>query len=293
MTMSNVDGTLVQVMNEKMHDLPTKSAPEPVAESVEQVENDVSQPEVAVEAEKTPESVPNETKEVEKPQEIAQSTEQKADSPIDEYGNPVEKPKMYSEDEVNRMIRDRLSRGRHAEQPTPHEVQKTADEFKHDPNSEETWEVQLEQFVERTIEKKQAKQAEIQWRQQEQRKQAEFEAKFTAGMSKYQDFHAVVADKPITNDILLAARNLENPAAFIYGAAKMHPQELERIARLPDATAKALEVGRLHERMVKERRLVSSAAKPIEAPRGDVTQKGTHQPSIEQRIHEYGKQRRK
>ena len=40
-------------------------------------------------------------------------------SPIDEYGNPIAKPKMYSEEEVQRMIRDRLSRGRQAaEQPT-------------------------------------------------------------------------------------------------------------------------------------------------------------------------------
>src|SRR5690348_7744678 len=41
-----------------------------------------------------------------------------AELDTDEYGNKTEKPKMYSEEDVQRMIRERLARGKHAEQPT-------------------------------------------------------------------------------------------------------------------------------------------------------------------------------
>lgn len=204
-----------------------------------------------------------ETKPVETPVEVS-------DSPIDEYGNPVEKPRMYSEDEVNRLIRERLSRGKFAEAPTPQQAQQAAKDFTPDPNSEETWETQLETFIEKTIEKRQTKLSQQQWQEQERVKQADFETKFTTGMSKYQDFHQVVAGKPITNDMMLAARSLENPAAFIYGAAKLHPQELARISQIADPYTQAAEVGRLHERMVKTRNTATKAAKPLETVKGDV-----------------------
>jgi len=216
-------------------------------------------------------------------------------SPIDEYGNPVEKPKVYTEEEVNRMMRERFSRGKYSEQPqhVQQQIKQEAKDFQPDPNSEESWETQLEGFVERTLEKRQAKVADQQWRENEARKQADFEAKFTTGMQKYSDFHKVVEGKPITNDMLLATRTLDNPAAFIYGASKLHPQELDRIARLDDPFVRAAEVGRLHERMVKERKASISNSKPLAPPKGDLPNKAINQPSLEDRISQYAKQKRK
>lgn len=224
------------------------------------------------------------------------TSKEDSDSPIDEYGNPIAKSKTYTEEEVNQMIRDRLSRGRHADNPplAPNQVQKVkqaAEDFEADPNSGESWETQLKNYVRQTLNEVTQEQAESQWRQQEAARQAEFESKFTTGMKKYGDFHQVVADKPITDSMMLATRSLENPAAFIYGASKMHPGEIERISRISDPYVQASEIGRLHERMVKERKVVSAAPKPVAAPKGDVTQKVINQVSIDQRIHQHAQRR--
>ena len=209
------------------------------------------------------------------------------ESKIDEYGNPIAPPKMYTPEEVQAMIRDRLSRGKHAEMP-----QHTEQPVSQPQEGTEEWEQQLEQFIDKTVEKRERTRLETQWKQQEAQKQADFESKFLTGVQKYNDFESVVAGKPITKEMMMAARNLENPAAFIYGAAKLHAQELTRIASMPDPYAQAIEVGRLHERMVKESKAATNI-RPIEAPRGDVPAKIKNMPSLEERINEYAKQKRK
>jgi hypothetical protein len=118
----------------------------------------------------------------------------------------------------------------------------------------------------------------------------EFEDKFSSGMSKYNDFQQVVAGKPITDAMLMATRNFENPAAFIYAATKLHLEELNRISK-EDHYTQAVEIGRLHERMLKERKAVSKAPIPIDSPKGDIGQKLNTTPSIESRIDSYGKQK--
>jgi hypothetical protein len=122
-------------------------------------------------------------------------------------------------------------------------------------------------------------------------KQMEFEDKFNSGMSKYSDFHQVVSGKPITDSMLMAIRTFDNPAGFIYAASKIHSQEIDRIARIEDPYVQASEIGRLHEKMVKERKTVSKAPHPIESPKGDIGQKLDTIPSIESRIDSYGKQK--
>src|SRR6478609_8163505 len=237
-TTTNIDDLLVKVQNESTEDnirQPEVAAieqPEPTAEGEpkadEQADENIPQGN-PIDKVSTPEEVPEEEK-----SDDLRSSSPSDGSPIDEYGNPVEKPKTYTEEEVQRMIRDRLSRGRHAEQQPAQQQpqQKAAEGFTADPNSEESWEAQLEQFIEKTIDKRQTKQSEAQWRQQESARQAEFESKFSSGMNKYQDFHQVVSGKPITDSMMMATRNLENPAAFVYAASKMHAAELQRIASI-------------------------------------------------------------
>jgi len=49
--------------------------------------------------------------------------------------------------------------------------------------------------------------------------------------------------------MILATRAIQDPASFIYAAAKRHPQDLERISKIRDPWAQANEMGRLEERM--------------------------------------------
>lgn len=294
---SNIDGILVpreqaMVKNEQIPAQPANQALEQSQEpKVDNSSDKVDKPNSgnAAPVVEVSESAPEvgETLQVE-----AEKPQVSDDKPIDEYGNPIEKPRLYTEEELQQRIRDRLSRGRHAEQPAPQQIQQAAKDFTPDPNSEDDWQTQLADFVDKTIDRREQKRTQEQWQAKEHQRQADFESKFNAGMSKYQDFHKVVEGKPITNEIMLAARSLDNPAAFIYGASKLHPQELDRIARIDDPYVQAAEVGRLHERMVKARNVVSKASKPLDVPRGDVPQKTYTRPSLENLIDQHAKQKR-
>lgn len=223
-------------------------------------------------------------------------TEPKADAKaqdtqeIDDYGNKVPKSKVYTEEEVQAMIRKRLKLHHEdkvaqqpAYQPTPQQYQQPQEEFQHDQSSEQPWEVQLDNHIEQTFEKIEAKKANKVWQAEQQRAQDEFEHRFTHGMSKYADFNDVVAGKPITNGILMAARSMADPAAFIYAVSKQQPKELERIAAITDPYVQAAEVGRLEERMKKARTL-SKAPKPPTQTRGDMADKGATKASLDDLI---------
>lgn len=192
---------------------------------------------------------------------------------VDDYGNKIGKAKLYTEQEVQDMIRKRL-RDRHETQ-TPQQQQQMNDaakDFKADPNSEETWEVQLEKFVENTISKVAEKQKNQEWQQKEIETQAKFEEKFATSVNRYKDFETVVKGKPITTSMMMATRSMDDPAAFVYAACKQHPKELERISQLPDAASQIVSIGRLEERM-KKAKLVTTTPKPSRKISGDASSK--------------------
>lgn len=213
----------------------------------------------------------------------------------DEYGNPVKAKaeRMYTEAEVNEMIRKRLKRGGveqppespyapQYEQPIPGYGQNSGYEqpvhgyqpqLGHEAQQNEgDWEQQLESFVVNTLAKRE-QQATIQRQQYaEQAKQLEFERKFNANAHKYDDFVEVTHDAPITPLMIASTRGLENPATFIYAAAKSQAKELERISRLTDPYAVAVEMGRLEERMRKQRATTKAPA-PLETHTSDAMTK--------------------
>lgn len=212
-----------------------------------------------------------------------------SDTEIDEYGNETPKnkktEKTYTEAEVQAMIRDRLSRGKYAEQQQTVQEPKAQD-FNYDESSEQSWEQQLEQFMENVLTKREQKIQQQQWQQQEQAKQAEFEAKFNQGMSKYADFREIVANQPIDDTMLLATRGMKDPAAFLYAASKTQAAELQRIAQIQDPYVKMAEVGRLDEHMKKQRAQQSRAPKPPSITSGDMV--GSSEPkSIDDKIRRY------
>lgn len=260
MSDKNIDDLLMSAS------LPTPAV-EKVAEPVmaDPVEDNIQHEDPAITNE-----VPKQTESVEKPHEEAISS----DADTDDYGNPVAKAKTYTEEEVQRMIRDRLARGRHTEQaPTPQQSQQINQDsqgFTPDPDSGEPWEAQLERFIDKTIEKKNTKAQKEAWERQEHETQLKFQEKFSTGMSKYQDFHEVVAGKPITDAMMLAIRDMDNPAAFIYAASKMQPKELEKIASIRDPYQQARALGSLESSMRKARSAVSSAPKAVQPVKGDL-----------------------
>lgn len=192
-----------------------------------------------------------------------------------------EKQKQSSEDEYgnkkaidNEVIRERLARQaeslnrKHQQameelkrQLTPQQ-QQAADNFEYNPNAEGDWQQQLAAFVKHTVnnmtqEKQKAHQEQI-----ERQAQAEFEAKFYDGMSKFGDFVEVVGAQPITDAMTIATRSMKDPAAFLYAASKRAPQELQRISSLRDPYAQIAAMGAL-ETSLKRKPEPSKASKPL------------------------------
>lgn len=302
MEAKNVDDILVRDMQNQQ--APVQPAAQPAA-----AETPTTEPESApeptprtsgpqdqgVQAE-TPPEVPHGTVEQKEAAPAPEKAESKQPENLDEYGQPVAPPRTYTEEEVQQMIRDRVARGRiDQRQPAPPPPQQPrAAEGEQPPAGEQDWEAALDQHIDKRIETRQAQQREAAWRQEEAQRQENFEKKFNAGMAKYGDFQQVVQKvaPAITDSMMLATRSLNDPAAFLYGAAKMHPAELERISRLTDGAAQAVEIGRLHERMVKYRANVTGAPKPIEVPKSDIPNKPLHsERSLDQRINDYGRQK--
>ena len=181
---------------------------------------------------------------------------------VDEYGNQKEPE--------NKEIRDRLKKQaesmerRHraeiealqaqlSRQGASQEVQQAAKDFEYDPEAKGDWQQQLASFIKQTVTSMTREQQETQARHAEAEQQRDFESKFRQGMSKFDDFGDVIQGLSfeITNPMTLATRNMENPAAFLYAAAKRNPQELERISKMRDPYAQIAEMGKLEERMRK------------------------------------------
>jgi hypothetical protein len=291
---NNVDGVLTQVLSEQLEEAGAQLPAVDMKNVTESV------PKEYVSSEKIENNVENDTKtnEVDVPSETINEnvTKQEVDndSPIDEYGNPIAKPKMYSQEEVNRMIRERLSRGKYS-QEQERQVQKSTHNYQQQANNyesgEEDWQHQLDNFIDQKLERRERESHERAWREQEMKRQSDFEDKFTSGMERYSDFRDVVGGRPISDNMMLSIRGLDNPAAFIYGASKLHPKEIDRISQIVDPYQQASEMGRLHERMVKERRVAVNATKPLETPKSDISSKVNNRPSIESLIDQHAKQK--
>lgn len=201
-------------------------------------------------------------------------SEETSSSELDDYGNEKPAPRVYSEDEVNerinKAVRDRLSRGQQQQEPVQQQQQQQQQTFNNDGDSEQAWQQQLEGFVEQTFNKLNQKQLTMRQQQQEQQLQNQFEEKFHQGMGKFADFRDVVGQHHITDAMTLATRAMSDPAAFLYAAAKQNPAELQRIAAIPDQYSQMVEMGRLEERMRKNK-AATNAPRPLQKTRQDST----------------------
>lgn len=191
----------------------------------------------------------------------------------DEYGNEKEPE--------NEVIRDRLKkqaesmnrkhqaeidslRAQLAGSGASQQVQQAASEFEYDPEARGDWQQQLAGFVKQTVSSMNREQENHRAQQQEREVQQEFESKLISGMSNFSDFNQVIQDLPceITNPMTLATRAMSDPAAFLYAAAKRQPKELERISKLRDPYAQMTEIGKLEERM-RRNKPMTKAPRPL------------------------------
>lgn len=286
----SADDLIVKMEAEKLG----KVIPEaPAIEKQPQAEDKLSEPEKPTEDLSEDRAGDKEHNEEEKSQEEDNTSEEEkdlsasdesSDDELDEYGTKVGKPKLYTEEEVQSMIRKRL-KDRHESK----DVQDATKEFTPDPNSEESWETQLDAFIDRRLESREKEARDKEWKREEEITQADYEIRFTEGMGKYKDFKQVVANKPLTNAMMLATRSMKDPAAFVYAASKQHPKELERISQIKDVVHQATEIGRLEERM-KKARIIPQSPPPSKKIKGDASSE-MPQVSIDQRIAQHAKDR--
>lgn len=194
----------------------------------------------------------------------------------DEYGNPQEPARTYTEDEVNdrinKAVRERLARFERKQRPAqdPHMSTQGQDRAPSAENAEQPWEHQLEQFVESTVSKMSQKQQQEQHRYREQQAQQQFEEKFHDGMSRFDDFVEVVSAQPVSDAMTMGLRSMKDPAAFLYAASKSQPGELQKISHLPDPYAQIAAIARLEERLKKPKGS-TQAPKPVSRTQGDAS----------------------
>jgi len=286
----SADDLIVNMENQKLGITSPPEAKEIVVEKeglLETVEETKQVPEQKEQQENEDESKLDDEKGLE--------AEKKEPEHVDEYGNEIPKPKLYSEEEVQNIIRKRLKeRHSQATEQQRKDVQEAAKDFQADPTSEDTWEVQLSQFIGKEFTKlRQQEQKAVEaerhkeWERKEQATQQEFEEKFVSGTNRYNDFEKVVSGKQITSAMMMATRTMQDPAAFVYSACKNHAAELERISKINDPYAQIAEVGRLEERM-KKAKLVTKAPAPSKRTSSDVMPDLPKQ-SIDDRIAQHAK----
>ncbi len=285
MSISNIDDLLMGVGNSQQATTPEHKDKEEKA-PIEEIEPELPEYDDTDETAPATDGNDDDTDESENDTDVKENKTESSDDEVeeDEYGNKKERMSKGMKDRLDRkekqhqreieqrdlelqQLRQQLS-----STGASKEVQQAVKDFKFDPNEEVTWEQQLSDFVKHTVSNidsdKKQKEREI----QEQTVQREFQQKFTKGMDRFGDFREVVGSQPIDDAMTLSLRAMADPSAFIYAASKRHPQEIERISKLPDPYARMVEMGKLEERM-RRNKPTTKAPRPLGRTREDATTK--------------------
>lgn len=220
---------------------------------------------------------------------LEQKTEKKVpddddEDVLDDYGNKKERLPKGMRDRLERKEKQhqreidqrdhelQILRQQLSQKGASHEVQQAAKDFKYDPEDGGSWQEQLTDFVKQTVNNMTNEQQQKELQTKEQHVQREFQQKFTKGMDRFGDFREIVGSQPIDDAMTLSLRAMSDPSAFIYAASKRHPQELERISKLPDPYVRMVEMGRLEERMRKNKS-ATQTPRPLGRVKEDATTK--------------------
>ncbi len=192
--------------------------------------------------------------------------EESDDDGLDEYGNQKEQEVAQRDHEIAQL------RAQLAQQGASREVQQAVKDFKYNPDEEVSWEQQLSEFVKQTVTNMHRDEQKVVRERQERDAQEKFEKNFRQGMERFGDFRETVGKYQIDDAMTLSLRGMSDPSAFIYAACKRQPQELERIAKLPDPYARMVEMGKLEEKM-RRTKAATKAPRPLGRTREDAVAK--------------------
>jgi hypothetical protein len=251
---SNIDELLMGGQGNSQQPPTPESKPDEFSESAEGIQ-ETRDDLYGLDEKPEPEEAPDELSDDETPDE-PQDKAPKEEIEYDEYGNQTEGMKKRLKKQASKYEAELAELRAQVARLTPQQqqqVQQAAQSFEGDPNSEDSWEAQLNAHIEQTVVNMQSRK-EQQAREAEDREiQAKFETKLVSGMERFSDFRETIQALPcqIDYDMAQATRSLDDPAAFLYAAAKRHPEELQRISQLRDPYAKVREMGKLEERMRK------------------------------------------
>lgn len=224
----------------------------------------------------------DDTDEDEKPAKKGES--QDDDVEEDEYGNKKERMSKGMKDRLDRKEKQHQReieqrdyelqqlRQQLATKGASSQVQQAAADFEYNPDNESTWQQQLTDFVKQTVSSMHTDEVKKTREIQDQNAEREFHQKFTKGMDRFQDFRDVVGKLPMDDDMTRSLRGMSDPSAFIYAAAKRQPGEIERIAKLPDRYARMVEMGKLEERM-RRNKPSTKTPRPLGRTKEDATTK--------------------
>ena len=293
MKISNIDDLLMGVGNSQQPSTPEhkekveQEKPEkaPIEEVEPEVEYESDEPNGNTdEGEDDSDEIDADTddEEEEKPKKKVESDDD--DFEEDEYGNKKDrmpkgvkerldrKEKQHQREIEERDLELRQLRQQLATQGASTQVQEAVGDFKYDPNDEASWQQQLTDFVKHTVKNMHSEDQQKERQVQEQTAEREFHQKFTQGMERFHDFREVVGKLPMHNDMTMALRGMSDPTAFIYAAGKRQPGEIERISKLADPYARMVEMGKLEERM-RRNKPTTKAPRPLGRTREDTSTK--------------------
>jgi hypothetical protein len=178
----------------------------------------------------------------------------------DDYGNKTENMTEGMKKRLKKQADKYESRIQalesHISQLTPQQHQQLEQAAqKIDAHSEEDWQRQFATMVEQTVHNMTTKKQQEYQRAENLRLEQDFQKKLFSGMDKFGDFRETIRDVgcEITDHMTNATRSLDDPAAFLYAASKRHPEELKRISQLRDPYAQVREIGKLEEKMRKNK----------------------------------------
>lgn len=280
---SNIDDLLMGIGNSQQP--PTPEHKEKIEEEktpIDEMEQDEKYDTEITDNE--PEEKPDLAADSEPVDEVEEKTAKEETFEEDEYGNKKERmPKGLKdrlerkEKQFQREIEQRdqelqALRQQLANQGANKEVQQAVKDFKYDPNDDVAWEQQLSDFVKKTVSNMQHEETRTLREQQEAKAHRDFQIKFSQGMTRFDDFREVVGSQPIDDAMTISLRAMADPTAFIYAASKRHPQEIERISKLADPYARMVEMGKLEERM-RRNKPATKAPRTLGRTREDATTK--------------------
>jgi hypothetical protein len=278
MSISNIDDLLMGVGNSQQPATPEhKEKLQDEKAPIEEMESDA--PEYG-DTDETPDTSDDDSDE--KPDQKGESHDDEGEE--DEYGNKKERMSKGMKDRLDRKEKQhqreieqrdhelQVLRQQLANKGASSEVQKAAAEFEYDPNDDSSWQQQLTEFVKQTVNSMQTDEQQKARDVKEQTAQREFHKKFSQGMDRFDDFRDVVGSQPIDDAMTLSLRAMSDPSAFIYAASKRHPQEIERISKLPDPYARMVEMGKLEERM-RRNKPSTKTPRPLGRTKEDATVK--------------------